>query len=134
MNKLAKQYSILAALSVAFVSWGVSAQAADVVLAKGSFVGKSGHKVSGKVSIVKTSTGVEVRLARGFLLDSAPGPYLGFGNNGKYVKASQFSKLQKNTGAQTYKLPAGIDVSKFNEFYVWCKPFNVPLGLAKLSK
>ncbi len=106
--------------------------AQEQTLASGTFVGKSGHKVSGGVSIVKTAKGVEVRLASNFKIDGAPGPYLGFGNNGKYVKTTQFSKLKKKSGAQTYIIPARIDVSKFNEFYVWCKPFNVPLGQAKL--
>ena len=76
----------------------------------------------------------EIRFGPNFSIKGAPGPYLGFGKDGKYVKATQFSKLLKTTGAQTYKVPASIDVSEFNEFYVWCKPFNVPLALAKLTK
>ncbi len=106
---------------------------AEQVLKQGTFTGKSGHKTSGSVSVVKTATGVEVRLGGTFKLDGAPGPYLGFGKSGKYDKKSEFSKLNANTGAQVYKLPGKFDASKHNEIYVWCRPFSVPLGVAKLN-
>jgi hypothetical protein len=134
MKRIANQAGILPVIAIALVSFASGSFGADMVLAKGSFVGKSGHAVSGMVSIVKTSSGVEVRLAPDFKLDSAPDPYLGFGKAGKYVKATQFSKLNKNDGQQTYKVPARIDVSEYDEVYVWCRPFNVPLGVARLSK
>ncbi len=43
-----------------------------------------------------------------FKLGGAPDPKLGFGNNG-YLKATQFSALESNSGQQTYDLPAAID-------------------------
>ncbi len=107
---------------------------AEEVLVKGTLAGASGHKTSGAVSIVKTDKGVEVRLGEDFSLDGAPGPYLGFGKDGDYDRSSEFSKLGGLRGAQTYTLPAGVDLSRYNEFYVWCKPFKVPLGVAKLTK
>ncbi|WP_432612907.1 DM13 domain-containing protein, partial [Litoreibacter halocynthiae] len=35
-------------------------------------------------------------------------------------------------GASTYKIPAGIDPDDYNEVWIWCEKFNVPLGVAKL--
>ena len=107
---------------------------AEEVLVKGTLEGTSGHKTTGAITVVRTDKGVEVRLGDDFSLDGAPGPYLGFGKDGEYDKGSEFSKLGGLTGAQSYTLPAEIDVSKYNEFYVWCKPFSVPLGVAKLTK
>ena len=120
-------------LGAALIAASPGAVSAEEILAQGAFTGKSGHKTSGSVAIVKTDKGVEVRLGANFSLDSAPGPYLGFGNNAKYDPVTQFSKLGSNSGAQVYKLPVRIDVSKYKEFYVWCRPFNVPLGVAKLN-
>jgi len=120
-------------LGAALIAASPVAVSAEEILAQGAFTGKSGHQTSGSVSIVKTASGVEVRLGANFSLDSAPAPWLGFGNNGKYDEKSQFSKLGKKKGAQTYKLPAAIDASKYNEFYVWCAPFRVPLGVARLK-
>ena len=97
------------------------------------FTGKSGHKTSGSISVVKTANGIEVRLGSNFKLDSAPDPWLGFGRSGKYDPASEVAILKSNTGAQVYKIAGNVDVSKYNEFYVWCRKFAVPLGVAKLQ-
>ena len=107
--------------------------AAEEILSKGTFTGKSRHKTSGSVSIVKTSNGIDVRLGSNFKLDGAPDPWLGFGKNGKYVSASEITKLKSNSGAQIYKISGPLDVSKYNEFYIWCRKFSVPLGVAKLN-
>lgn len=130
---LNRRLLVISILGAAILAVAPAAAWAEEVLGQGSFVGKSGHRTSGSVSIVKTDAGVEVRLGSNFSLDGAPGPYLGFGNNGRYDAASQFSKLNANKGAQVYKLPGKIDVSKYNEIYVWCRPFKVPLGVAKLN-
>ena len=66
-------------------------------------------------------------------LDGVPDPVLGFGKDG-YVKATQFSKLNAKAGLQVYALPAEFDVATYNEVYVWCAKFGVPLGVAKRDK
>jgi hypothetical protein len=106
---------------------------AEEVLGQGSFTGKSGHRTSGSVSIVKTQGGIEVRLGSNFKLDGAPDPWLGFGNSGKYDSAGEVAILKSNKGPQVYKVAGKIDASKYNEFYVWCRKFAVPLGVAKLK-
>ena len=123
----------LSVLGAALVAGSPATLSAQAVLGKGTFSEKSGYKTSGSVSIVKTARGIEVRLGSNFSMNSAPGPYLGFGNNGKYDASTQFSKLNSKSGAQVYKVPGNIDVSKYKEIYIWCRPFNVPLGVAKLK-
>lgn len=130
---LNKRVLVFSLLGVVVAAMGPVAASAETVLGKGVFSGKSGHSTSGSVSVVKTDKGVEVRFGSNFKLDGAPGPWLGFGTDGKYDQKSQFSKLGVNSGAQVYKVPGKIDVSKYNEFYVWCRPFNVPLGVARLN-
>lgn len=110
----------------------VSQAAADETLSSGTFVGKSNHVTSGKVSIVKTGSGFELVLEDSFKFDGAPDPKLAFGKNG-YDKTTLFSKLNANSGKQVYALPASIDVSQYNEVWVWCEKFSVPLGVAKLN-
>jgi len=105
----------------------------DLVLAKGQFSGRSGHKVSGTVEILKTASGYQVRFGDNFKIDGAPGPYLGFGQNGKYVSETEFSKLRKKRGKQIYSVPEKIDVSKYDTFFIWCKPYKVPLAIARLA-
>jgi len=123
----------LSLLGAAVLALSPMSVTAEEILGKGTFTGKSRHKTSGSVSIVKTSTGIEVRLGSNFKLDGAPDPWLGFGKDGKYVSTSEITKLKSNGGAQVYKISGPLDVSKFNEFYIWCRKFSVPLGVAKLN-
>lgn len=103
------------------------------VIAQGSFEGRSKHVTSGETYIMKTDSGYALVLADNFFLDGAPSPVLGFGNNGKYMKTSQFAELDKKSGRQTYTLPADFTPGQFNEVYVWCEDFSVPLGVATLN-
>lgn len=125
-------FAIAAAVLGAVLTAPVAASAGDEVLASGAFRGKSGHAASGGVSVVKTETGVRVVLGRDFKFDGAPDPKLGFGKNG-YVKASQFSVLKSNDGEQTYDIPAALDPADYNEVWVWCEQYSVPLGVANLE-
>ncbi len=127
-----KTLTIAVAILGAIIVAPVAASAGEEVLARGAFRGKSGHAASGGVSIVKTETGVRVVLGRDFKFDGAPDPKLGFGKNG-YVKATQFSVLKSNSGEQTYEIPAGLDPADYNEVWVWCEQYSVPLGVANLE-
>ena len=122
----------VAVLALAAALMPASQAAAGETLASGTFVGKSNHVTSGKVSIVKTASGYQLVLEDSFKFDGAPDPKLAFGKNG-YDKGTLFSKLNKNSGKQVYALPASIDVAKYNEVWVWCEKFSVPLGVAKLN-
>lgn len=100
----------------------------------GTFTGASRHVTTGMVSVVKNSDGTAtVTLHEDFFFDGAPDPRVGFGKSGKYIAASDLGKLKTNTGAQTYVVPASINVDDFNEVYVWCRKFSVPLGVAALN-
>ena len=119
-------------LLAAFFAIQPTASADDKVLSTGSFEGKSKHKTSGTVTIVKTDKGYALQLGEDFKFDGAPAPKLGLGKDG-YLSDTQFSKLNKDKGAQTYELPSTIDPTKYNEVWLWCEKFNVPLGLATLK-
>jgi len=42
-------------------------------------------------------------------------------------------ELQNKDGLQTYVIPASVNVDDFNEAYIWCKKFAVPLGVASIK-
>lgn len=130
---LNKRNLVLSLLGAAVLVMSPVAASAETILKNGAFTGKSGHVTSGSVSIVRTSDGIEVRLGSSFKLDSAPDPWLGFGNNGKYDSASEIAILKSHNGSQIYRIAGPVDVSKYNEFYIWCRKFSVPLGVAKLK-
>lgn len=114
------------------VSVGDFASAEETV-ASGTFVGASDHVTTGLVEVIKDGESFTTRLADDFSLDGAPDPKLGFGNDGTYDETTTFSDLDKLRGEQVYTIPASIDPSAYNEFYIWCEQFSVPLGVAALQ-
>ena len=128
--------SLIASLSTQNAVAEIHGATADTVVSltkSGTFKGLSKHVTKGGVSIVKTQTGYIAFLENNFSLDGAPAPTLGFGKDGKFDPQTEFTKLQNIKGAQVYAIPAGINPENFNEFYVWCADFTVPLGVAKLK-
>ena len=99
----------------------------------GSFTGLSNHVTKGEVAVVKTDDGWEIHLKDSFWFDGAPDPRVGFGKNGKFVDPTDFEPLRVNSGAQVYKVPANINPEEFDEVYIWCRKFSVPLGVASIE-
>lgn len=99
----------------------------------GSFEGRSDHITTGEVKIVQTEAGAVVLLANNFSLDGAPDPKVGFGSDGKFDGATILGALRSINGLQAYAVPEGIDPANFNEVYIWCKKFSVPLGVATMN-
>ncbi|MGI9333992.1 MAG: DM13 domain-containing protein [Gammaproteobacteria bacterium] len=108
------------------------AGAGGTTLQSGVFTGLSKHVTTGGVSVVRTDEGVTVVMAEDFSLDGAPDPKVGFGHNGVYDSEAQLGHLASKSGAQTYVVPASVEVERYNEIYIWCDQFSVPLGVAKL--
>ncbi|MEM7444184.1 MAG: DM13 domain-containing protein [Pseudomonadota bacterium] len=131
-----KKNWILAGLGAAVLAAAtvpLAAQAADDVLHTGQFDGASGHVTSGGVSVVQTDNGIEIVFADDFFFDGAPDPHVAFGANGSVDISTELGLLTSNTGSQTYQVPASLDVSGYNEIYVWCVQYSVPLGVAALQ-
>lgn len=123
---------IFTAAVTAFLIVGpVSAVFADVT---GTFTGASDHITTGGVSITKNADGTStVTFDSSFSLDGAPDPHVGFGKDGAFVDLANLGELKQINGAQSYIVPANINISDFNELYIWCVKFAVPLGVAKLG-
>lgn len=98
---------------------------------KGSFEGKSNHVTTGQVKLVTEGDKTFVELQSDFKFDGAPDPRVALGNNG-YDRTMLLGKLHSNSGKQRYQIPARIETSGVNEVWIWCKKFNVPLGVATL--
>lgn len=104
------------------------------IAASGQFTGASDHITTGGVSVVKTANGgAVVILDSDFSLDGTPDPRVGFGVNGVYKDVSDLGELTSKTGVQVYIVPPSVNVDDFNEVYIWCRKFSVPLGVAALK-
>ena len=109
---------------------GVTAAAGE---GSGSFSGASGHQATGRVAVIQTADGWEVHLKEDFTFDGAPDPWVGFGKSGSFAPATDFYRLRSNTGAQVYKVPADVDPAAYDEVYIWCRRYAVPLGVAQIA-
>lgn len=98
----------------------------------GTFSGLSGHETSGAVEVVQSAEGWQVRLASDFRFDGAPDPRVGFGRGGAFAEGTDFEVLERNEGEQVYSVPDGIDPAAFDEVYIWCRQYAVPLGVAPI--
>ena len=127
MSRAAAPMLLAAALMLPAVSH------AQEVLAQGAFHGASGHKTWGDVVVLKSTDGAQVVLQSNFNFDGAPDPKVGFGAGGTYDRASQLAPLASNTGEQVYDVPAGLDLTRYDEIYIWCERYSVPLGVAALK-
>jgi hypothetical protein len=99
--------------------------------AKGRFQGAGGHYATGSVSITASGGVTRLIFNRDFKLGRYPDPKIGFGNNG-YKTGTIIAPLKRNLGGQTYVIPARIDLKKYNQVWLWCERFNVPLAVARL--
>ena len=92
------------------------------------------HITTGGVTITENADGTStITFDAAFSLDGAPDPQVGFGKDGTFSSTSNLGPRKSITGAQSYIVPAGLDISDFNELYIWCVKFAVPLGVAQLT-
>lgn len=121
--------ALLLVLSMASVA---VAAPASKVLATGQFEGRSDHVVTGTVSILRIGDAVLVVLGPDFSLDGAPDPKVALGKDG-YDPNTLLTLLESKDGAQVYVLPRSVRVADYNEVWIWCEKFGVPLGVAPLQ-
>lgn len=100
---------------------------------KGHFEGRSNHVTSGSVKVVEKNGRYIVELGRDFSLDGGPDPRVGFGKDGHYDSNSTLGALLDLKGKQKYAVPATMDISGYNEVYIWCEVAGVPLGVATIK-
>jgi hypothetical protein len=110
---------------------GLRAQEA-MVLRQGTFTGASGHATAGSGAIVEQNGRYYVSLGRDFDHDdTAPDAKVAMGRDG-YRAETLMGPLKAAKGAQSYLVPAGVDQADYNEIWIWCERFSVPLGVARL--
>ena len=121
-----------AALSAALFV-GASVLPANAGMMEGMFEGRSNHVTSGSVKIVQEGDRTFVDLGEDFSLDGGPDPRVIFGKDGGVNKDGYLGALVSLTGNQRYAVPATWSVDDYNEVYIWCLKFAVPLGVAQIN-
>ncbi|MEX0306496.1 MAG: DM13 domain-containing protein [Ruegeria sp.] len=122
-----------AATGAALTLAGTTSALAGGAKKNGTFEGRSNHVTTGSVKLVKDGDRYIVELGQDFSLDNGPDPRVAFGKDGTYAPDSKLGALLHLTGKQSYAVPPTMDVSAYNEVYIWCEVAGVPLGVASLK-
>lgn len=123
---------VVAALTFAVMLAAAIAAASAGTLSRGTFTGASGHDAGGMAEIVREGQEVRVVFAEDFFLEEAPAARVAFGRDG-YVPGTIFAPLTEFEGAQSFTVPDRLDVAQYNEIWLWCEKYDVPLAVAKLE-
>jgi hypothetical protein len=95
------------------------------------FMGAAGQKAAGDYSITSAGGKQQLKLTDDFAVAPGSDLYLVLANGDTPDKyALWLGKLQHATGAQTYDLPKGKDLSKFTKLLVWSKKEKRPVATA----
>lgn len=94
----------------------------------GTFTGAARYGISGTAEVA----GNQVNLLDDFRFGNAPDPKVALGKDG-YDSSTLMGLLKNKSGSSSYTIPAGINPDDYNEVWIWCEQFNVPLGMAKLG-
>ena len=122
--------SLKAGVATAVATVGAPALAADKSRTA-AFVKKNSYAVTGRAELVKQGNGYVVNLSDDFSFANAPDPKIALGRNG-YDKSTLMGLLKSNKGASSYQVPAGVNAEEYNEVWIWCEQYNVPLAVATL--
>jgi hypothetical protein len=109
----------------------------DATKRTGTFRGNSSYNVSGTAVLQQQGTALKLVLEDNFR--SSNGPQLGvfLAKNAPAVLTASNSvslgALKSNAGKQEYNVAAGVKLTDYDFVVVYCIPFNIPFGYAKLE-
>jgi hypothetical protein len=109
----------------------------NLVLASGEFI-KSEHPTTGMAQIVMKNGQKYLKFDSNFKSDSGPDLFviLHRQSSPKLYGAKDYmslGRLQKVAGQQMYKIPNGVNVSKYKSVVIWCRQFNATFGYVPLG-
>lgn len=103
----------------------------------GNFSGNGGYSVKGTATLRQTNNIMTLVLEDNFMSSSGPqlGVYLAKNASGSLNSQNSLflGNLQKNTGMQTYAVPAGVALNDYGYAVIYCIPFTVRFGTATFN-
>ncbi len=98
----------------------------------GEFRGLAGHQASGKAELVLVGDAMYLRF-EDFQVTNGPDLRVYITKDGNVKDGIHLEKLKGSTGNQNYELPDTIDTDIYNTVVIYCQPFGVYFGDAKLG-
>ena len=105
---------------------------------RNSFISVGGHDIGGDFRIMTENSGKRyLVLNPSFYTESGPSLQVLLHrqnnpvnyNSDNYIKLGNLEHYQ---GFQRYEIPQGVSLSEFRTVVIWCQPYNVTFGYARL--
>lgn len=100
----------------------------------GTFVGVNDgiHNAEGQAKVIKLGDGSNFLRLEDFRSTNGPDLYVYLSTDKGNSDFVNLGRLKGNIGDQNYKIPEGVDLSKYNTALIWCQAFSVLFGSAEL--
>lgn len=103
----------------------------------GTFKGNSSYNVQGTATLEQQGANLKLNFGEDFRSSTGPqlGVYLAKNAPGVLTASNSVSlgNLKANTGKQEYNIPTGVKLTDYDYAVVYCIPFNIAFGYAKLQ-
>ena len=109
---------------------GIEQEKEPEILKTGEFEGLLFHHAEGIAKIVKVNDQTFLQFEN-FEVTDGPDLRVYLTQNGDVNKGVNLAKLKASQGDQSYSLE-NIDVESYNTVLIYCQPFGIPFGQAKL--
>ncbi len=101
------------------------------VLRQGSFISRA-HDVEGKALLIEKD-GEKIIRFEDFMTINGPDLHIRLSSDLGGNDYIDLGKIKATKGNANYELPAGVDITIYNNVLVWCEPFSVLFSYARLS-
>lgn len=100
----------------------------------GTIATTSSYALKGSFVLEETEDGLTLSIAEDYVASTAlPGLYIYLSNNPNTTSgAYEIGAVKVFKGSHSYLLPSSIKLMDYKYILYWCKPFNVPVGEAKI--
>lgn len=101
--------------------------------ARGSFVGTPKFQVTGTTEVFRENKQWFIKLGPDFSESGAPDPKVALGIKGAGYQPGTILGLIEKNGESVYALKPGLDIGDYDQVWIWCERFDVPIGHADLT-
>ena len=117
-----------------FVGFGL-AQDAQAPLVSGSFVGAdAAHKGEGSFTVTEAEGERSLSLSEDFVTTRGPDLFVWLVSGDDTDDFVNLGRLQSATGAQSYAVPAEVDLAQYDRVVIWCRAFSVLFATADFDQ
>lgn len=96
-------------------------------------VGDGIHDAQGNALVIPLENGQNVLRLEDFRSTNGPDLYVYLATDSGASDYVNLGRLKANIGNQNYDIPAGTDLTKYDNVLIWCKQFSVLFGSAELA-